>query len=295
MSEIKVEVVQHTTCSEGFEVVTFLVTFPRIILPEVLTHRAFSRNTSSSRAVPFKKLVQAVQENPFIPIGWQKHHTGMQGFEYIEDEEEIDKCRKKWLESRDKAVEQAIELHQLGVTKQLCNRILEPYAWTTMIITTTLPGLLNFFELRCSKYNENKDNISTAEIHIQDLANKMRSAYFESEKTVDLKIANDYHIPFLEKIWKLYPDTTLEEKIKISISMCARVSYTVIEDNKLLSKERHLELYDLLLKERHMSPFEHVAKVSYYLDEYKEQNELSRNFVGFEQYRAIVERKLLLD
>ena len=44
---------------------------PRIILAEFNTHRLFSRNSASSRAIPFKKMVQSVLENPFIPIAWQ--------------------------------------------------------------------------------------------------------------------------------------------------------------------------------------------------------------------------------
>ena len=75
---IKAEIVAHSLSQQGDELISVLCTFPRIILAEVNTHRMLSKNTSSSRAIPFKKMVEAVQENPFIPIAWQKERTGKQ-------------------------------------------------------------------------------------------------------------------------------------------------------------------------------------------------------------------------
>ena len=69
---IKTEIVGHSLSPQGDELISVLCTFPRIILAEVNTHRMLSKNTSSSRAIPFNKMVEAIQENPFIPIAWQK-------------------------------------------------------------------------------------------------------------------------------------------------------------------------------------------------------------------------------
>ena len=69
---IKAEIVAHSLSPQGDELISVLCTFPRIILAEVNTHRMLSKNTSSSRAIPFKKMVESVQNNPFIPIAWQK-------------------------------------------------------------------------------------------------------------------------------------------------------------------------------------------------------------------------------
>lgn len=149
---IEANIIAHSSSPFGEELITFEVTFPKIILPEVLTHRMFSRNTSSSRAIPFKKMIEAVKENPFIPYAWQKDHKGMQGDKYITDETTISRLNTEWLRGRDKAVEYATYLHDLGLTKQLCNRLLDPYIWTRMIITTTTYGLENFFKLRAPKY-----------------------------------------------------------------------------------------------------------------------------------------------
>ena len=53
-------------------ITTMKLIFPRIILAEFNTHRMFNRNSASSRAIPLHKMIKAVEENPFIPIAWQK-------------------------------------------------------------------------------------------------------------------------------------------------------------------------------------------------------------------------------
>ena len=217
---------------------TFIVTFPRIILAEFNTHRMFSRNSASSRAIPFAKMVESVKENPFIPIAWQKDHKGMQGTEYLSEVpskvSDKDFAIDMWLEARDAAVNNAKILNDTGVTKQLCNRLLEPFMWHTVIITSGKEGLENFFNLRCPEYVVNwypsdrpealeptqasfrskidaivrtegecdywtkeewrECNISQAEIHIQALAEAMWNAYNESGPKV--LQAGEWHIPF---------------------------------------------------------------------------------------------------
>ena len=163
----KVYITAHSLSPQGDELITVLATFPRIILAEINTHRMLSKNTSSSRAIPFKKMVESVQNNPFIPIAWQKEHTGMQGCEYFQ-EGEYEAKERAWLRARDKAIEEAQQLDSLKVTKQLCNRLLEPFMWTTMLITGSREGWNNFFKLRCPQY-------------ALDVRNKSRQ-FFKSKK-----------------------------------------------------------------------------------------------------------------
>lgn len=237
---IKSEVVLRTKNKKGFIVTTFVVEFPRIILPEVLTHRAWSRNTSSSRAVPFKRTLHQVITNPFVPVYWQKSHTGMQGNEYFTGEYES-RLRNKWLKYRDECVSHAIELNSLNVSKQIVNRVLEPFVLCKMIITTGEEGLINFFNLRCPIYESKKDkkkmeitkSKSMAEVHMQLLAQSMYLSVCDSDM-----VSSDTHIPF-------YDD------IKESVEACARVSYNKIESSKN-------NLFQLLLEQKHMSPFEHI-------------------------------------
>ena len=151
-TQIHAEIVGHSLSPQGDELISVLATFPRIILSEINTHRMLSKNTSSSRAIPFNKMVEAVKENPFIPIAWQKEHTGMQGTEYLVDRKH-ENAVYEWLKARDFAVKQANIMNSDGVTKQLANRLLEPFMWTTMLITGSKEGWDNFFKLRCGVYS----------------------------------------------------------------------------------------------------------------------------------------------
>ena len=241
MNQIKAEVLARSINPQGDELITYLLVYPRFIHSELMTHRMFSRNSASSRAIPFEKMVKMIEEDPFIPIAWQKNHKGMQGSEYFTDAENIEACINKWLEARDCAIEKAKELNEDlgygGVTKQLCNRLLEPFMWHTVLVTTSVTNesLLNFFELRCPKYwvgnptmypkgswkdlvkemqeqgfdskpsittygilDKLKFNQSQAEIHIQALAEAMWDA--RNMSTPKHLEEGQWHIPFGDKI-----------------------------------------------------------------------------------------------
>lgn len=267
---IKSEVILRSESKKGFVVTTFVVEFPRIILPEVLTHRAFSRNTSSSRARPFKNVLEQVVKNPFIPMYWQKSHRGMQGFEYHTGEYE-DRLRSKWLKARDAAVKSAVELNGLNVSKQVVNRLLEPFVLCRMIVTTEEEGLENFFHLRRPKYANKKDekegdirrSVAMAEPHIQVLAESMYISVRHSNI-----LRSDIHIPF-------YDDITQ------SVEACARVSYNTIKSSKN-------NLFEQLLKDKHMSPFEHVLFSS-------NDKERYYNMQGWKSLRYRIEQEGLKD
>ena len=234
MTKINAQIGADSLSPQGDRLISILCTFPHIILAEVNTHRMLSKNTSSSRAIPFKKVVQTIQENPFIPIAWQKHHSGMQGTEYY-DEKTAGLLKRNWLSAKNEAVVKAVELYEEGLTKQLCNRLLEPFMWTTMLITGSKEGWDNFFELRCPVYEfDDKSfksikevcnyigncefvkmdgatailtshnttyqttNKGQAEIHMMALAEAIYDAVNESTPK-QLK-SNEWHIPFRDKI-----------------------------------------------------------------------------------------------
>lgn len=261
---IEAKIIADSKSIRGERLTTFLLTFPRIILAEFNTHRMFSRNSASSRAIPFAKMVESVETNPFIPIAWQKDHKGMQGTEYLNDSSSK-QAIFTWLAARDLAVEQAIDLNDnIGVTKQLCNRLLEPFMWHTVICTAT--DYENFFKLR---------NHEAAEIHIQELAKRMKEAMNNSTPKI-LKVG-EWHIPF-------------NDDLQVATAKCARVSYTTVGSTNSNSHTADIELYNRLLESGHMSPFEHCGQVmepERYFD-----RPYSRNFKGFVQYREIVETNL---
>jgi thymidylate synthase ThyX len=230
MTKISAQVIADSKNEFGNRITTMVVTFPRFILAELNTHRMFSRNSASSRAIPFEKMVKSIKENPFIPIAFQKDHKGMQGTDYFTGQEEI-VVRNAWNDMRWRAVEEAERVAELGLTKQLCNRPLEAYMWHTVIVTAT--EWENFFALRCPKYSlfyeqipiefrskkdlikftkqveapefqNSYDNLTQlewlqinkgqAEIHMMELAEQMWDAMGASTPK-ELK-AGEWHIPF---------------------------------------------------------------------------------------------------
>ena len=64
--------------NNGNRLTTMQLTHPRIIHAEFNTHCMFARNASSSRAIPFDKMVQRVIDDPFIPEYWGVNEKGMQ-------------------------------------------------------------------------------------------------------------------------------------------------------------------------------------------------------------------------
>lgn len=296
--KISARIIADSQNEYGNRLTTFVLTFPRIVLAEFNTHRVISRNSASSRAIPFEKMVKMVEEDPFIPIKWMKDHKGMQGTEYFKEGAAL---KSMWLKARDEATRHAEFLNIKGLTKQLCNRLLEPFMWHTVIATAS--EWQNFFALRAH---------DQAEIHIQELAYKMLDEY--NANTPKILKAGEWHIPFGDKVdgGRLYKlqleqaqakgpgkaDSDEELKVKISTARCARVSYLNFEGKD--DYEADIKLHDMLLKSGHMSPFEHCAKAmsrrEYYdTAELCEKPGWSGNFEGFIQYRKMIKNESKTD
>jgi thymidylate synthase ThyX len=225
-------------------ITTFILTYPRFIHSELLTHRVFSRNASSSRAFPINKFIEDVLTDPAMPIHWGKNQKGMQA-ELEVDEETQKKAMIVWNSARDSAIEYAKQLQELGLHKQVVNRILEPFFHITTLLTAT--EFENFFKLRAHK---------AAQPEIRELAYKMLELY-NSNKPEEKGIG-EWHIPFGDK----YTDgLSLEQKLKIATARAARVSYKTFDGK--IDYEKDYELHDNLLKEGHYSPFEHCAQAEF--------------------------------
>lgn len=223
----KCEILADSIGPQGNRLTTFKVTYPRIIHAELLTHRLFSRNASSSRAIPVKKMIESVRNNMFTPLAIQKAHKGMQGSDYFEGAE-LEQAKQLWIESAELALQQAEKMEKFGISKQIVNRVVEPYQYYQVLVTAT--EFENFFELRCPKYHydledkyfkSKKDwleyykktcigdvnsdfklkeedwlqiNKSQAEIHIQKIAEMMWDCYNENKpKTLQ---SGQWHIPY---------------------------------------------------------------------------------------------------
>lgn len=318
---ISAKIIADSKNEYGNRLTTFLLVMPRIVLAEFNTHRMISRNSASSRAIPFDRMIETIRKTPFIPIKWMKEHKGMQGTEFFTD---ADLCNinnevvqlhrtselstipqlleEQWLAARDLAIVKAKTLSEIGLTKQIVNRLLEPWMYHTVIATAS--DWENFFALRAHE---------AAEIHMQDLAYKMLKEYNESEPK--LLQVGEWHIPFGDKIDNtqlckaidnVYPEISQGDdkskerdetinKIKIATARCARVSYTIVgEEGKSDNYENDIKLHDRLAGMGHWSPFEHCAQTMNDEDHYNLTRAANRegftkgwlgNFQGFIQYR----------
>lgn len=279
---IKADIVCDSIASSGVRLTTFVLTYPRFIHAEFMTHRVFSRNASSSRAIPVKKSIQMVRDNPVIPLAFTKNQKGMQGGEAL-DGEAHKAAVAAWLEGRDRAVEIAEKLADLEVHKQYANRVLEPYATITVVCTAT--DWDNFFALRCH---------SAAQPEIQVLATLMWEAY--SLATPDELDDGDWHRPFIKTEDKKsalhyvnYDNLSYsydEVILKQSVARCARVSY-LNHDGTSTTEDQDIQLYDRLLGSAplHASPAEHQAMAC------GDPNVRSGNFRGWVQFRKTLKNE----
>lgn len=175
---ISAKVVSDSINEFGDRATSIIGTFPRYILAELNTHRVLSKNSASSRAVPFKIMVQRIKDKPFVPVAWQKDHPGMQGTEYF-SQEDSEQLSFDWKEACKSAIEHAngfhSDLNNRGkVTKQIVNRLLEPYMWHQALITGT--EWENFFKLRSSKYLWAKEMDKAVEYRtLREVLRAMRS------------------------------------------------------------------------------------------------------------------------
>lgn len=277
----------------GNRITSWILTYPRFFHSEIMTHRVFSRNAASSRAIPVKRMIDDIRQNCAMPIFWGKNQAGMQAKEELDDiikRREIlvspvgnsldpytltvtDKhaAKHEWLAARDSAIKHAEKMMELGVHKQIANRIIEPFMHMTVIITGT--EFENFFALRAHP---------DAQPEFQDLAYKMLDIYQSSEPN-KLK-EGEWHIPFGDKLdetrlTELYYQTAIpheELKLRISVARCARVSYLNFEGKDDYNKD--IELSETLSSSGHWSPFEHSAMAL-------STSEYSGNFKGWKQYR----------
>jgi thymidylate synthase ThyX len=258
-----VKILADSINSMGCRLTTYQLKYPRFIHAEVMTHRAFSRNASSSRAIPVEKMIQWVEDDPAIPIYWGSKKKGMQAGAEIENKWIAQAIWKMALAG---TVGAAKTLNALGLHKQIVNRILEPWAHMNVVLSATEYD--NFFTLRAHK---------DAQPEIQFLAVEMAKARRDSTP-VRLN-EGEWHLPYITPEERASLDwLTLT---KASVARCCRVSYLTV-DGKPSTIDKDLELHDMLLIDKHMSPFEHVAHAT------NDRCWNNGNFCGFQQYRKLI-------
>ena len=262
MTTIIAKVIADSISPQGVRLTTMQLRYPRFIHAELMTHRVFSRNASSSRAVPVERLIADVESDPVVPLFWGKNQPGMQAgeecVERVQDPEISDTYygsmtrEQAWLAARDNAVKTAQAFTAAGYHKQIVNRLLEPFSHINVVATAT--EWANFFALRCH---------IAAEPHMQLLAEAMRAARNESTP-IPLE-PGQWHLPYVGNVtnvnqmpYREMPDAL--QWIKVSVARCARVSYLTTE-GKPPTVEADLALYERLVGSQpmHASAAEHQA------------------------------------
>ena len=250
----------------GVRLTTMEVRYPRFIHSEVMTHRNFSRNSASSRALPIRKMIDSVRAEPAMPLWWGRNQSGMQAREQIGADAQA-LAEAEWRHALADALAHAERLaaSDINLHKQLVNRILEPFAWITVIITAT--EWSNFFTQRMHE---------DAQPELKHIAEMMFQEYRAS--TPRLVREGEWHTPLIQ------PDEEatlpVQTRLQISVARSARVSYLSHDGSRDHAKD--IELYERLVgggANGHWSPFEHVATPLPSRDTW------SGNFRGWDQYR----------
>lgn len=241
---IKAEIIAYSKSAQGQSIVTWCLEYPRFIHGEFMTHRLFSRNAASSRAIPVKSMIAQVMAKPAAPVHWGKNQPGMQAQEELEDYE-MAHVMYLWEEAAYEAAMSAGAMDAMGAHKQIVNRLLEPFQTMKTVMTATCMD--NFFWLR---------NHEDAQPEIKVLARLMWEA-LNSEDPVTLQ-PGDWHVPYFgEGYWLKGCGVSLEDALAVSSSCCAQVSYRRLDD----TLEKAQMIFQRLVESEpvHASPFEHQA------------------------------------
>jgi hypothetical protein len=262
----------------GNRLTTMQLTHPRPAHSEFNTHCAFARNASSSRAIPFEKMLEKVLIDPYIPRTFGVNQKGMQAATYLLGLE-YEKAKMLWLKARDNAVKVAKILADkdgLNIHKQVVNRILEPWGWITVCVTGDAGAWSNYFALRC--HPDAWDAIS-------DQAYMAQLAYFKSEP---LTLSEGmWHTPYITYNDRIDNNDQFDER-QISIGRCARTSYLTQEGKRDFQED--IKLFERLRDSTpmHASPFEHVCEAMGDGTRYAK-------YVGWRSYRHILPNEYVTD
>lgn len=285
---ITAKVVADSVTRGGERLISWELRYPRFIHAEFMTHRAFSRNASSSRAIPASRMIREVLAQPAAPIHWGANEPGMVAHAELEPNAQAE-ANAVWMLACLDAVKHAQKMVALGVHKQVANRLIEPFNHIRVLCSTTDTG--NFFALR---------DHPNAQPEIQALARAMREA--KRASTPRTLGPMQWHLPYIERQDYVMFDTyegaewdgtgahPISTLIKLSVARCARVSYRNAQGH-LPATDHDLALYARLMSDTpmHASPAEHQATPV--VDECSAKLAAQSNFNGWVQYRKIVERR----
>lgn len=264
----RAQILKDSVAPNGVRLTTIEVEYPHAVHKDIMTHRAFSRNFQSFRAMPPEDVIAKIEEDPFIPETFNSRVKGMhQGDELDKNTQEV--LRLDWMTQIDSAIDIARNWLSHDVAKQQINFLLQDFTWIKGIITATEWD--NFWGLRADVIDPNAQPRPEVKI----IAQLMKKAYTNSEPQ---ELQNgEWHRPLV------FPEdeAVLDERALnlLSAGRCARVSY----DKHSLSEPiaSSLSRAEILMKNGHWSPVEHIATPGHEADKF------SGNFRGWVQLRKL--------
>ena len=312
---ISAAIIAHSKSAvDGKEIITYELEYHRFIHSELMTHRTFSRNAASSRAIPVSKMIDLVRTSPATPIHWGKNQAGMQAneecnndvsmdWDYHNDEPVHGTPEDAWAEASSHAMYKAECFNEAGYHKQITNRLLEPFQMIKVVVTATEWD--NFFWLRFHK---------AAQPEIQELARCMLVA--KKRSVAEVLQVGEWHTPYVahrrteDGLQYVVEDSdgqgyyvTVEEALHVSASCVAQTSYRKTDG----SLEKADKVWQMLTTDDrlHGSPLESQAtpmvlpkmltgesEVDCMCEGYthcdKDGKFWSNNFCGWIQHRALI-------
>ena len=258
-------VIADSVNPDGQRITTLQLRYWRAIHAEFMTHRKFSRNASSSRAIPVRKMLAQVWNDPAGPEHWGANQAGMQARGELAGWR-LTAAQTLWRAAGRAMCGAAWAAMKLGLHKQVANRLLEPWQFISVVVTAT--EWENFFALR---------DHSDAQPEIRDLAQAMRTAMRASTPAA-LKWG-EWHLPYAHRA-RPECGSEVRRSLVASSARCARVSY-LTHDGRATTEEEDQSLWSRLADANppHMSPFEHQA--------YAHQGQHA-NFEGWRSYRHLL-------
>ena len=237
---MQAKIILDSVSPDGIRLTTFHLRYWRSIHAELMTHRDFSRNARSSRAVPSKVLLT---EPIFLPT-FGMNQPGMQA----SDEELFpglqEKWEKEWQELAEITRSYVKKWQANGMHKQWANRPLEWFGWIDVLVSST--RYENFWALRVSEY---------AQPEFLDLATAMQKLMMQSDP--QLLCPGEWHLPYIQQEELI--TYGLETCKMLSAARCARLSYKPFDGSD--SPQAEQDRYERLVVSRpvHASPVEHQA------------------------------------
>jgi hypothetical protein len=320
MTQPSAKVIADSITADGQRLTTVEAVCWRPVLAEQNTHRVFSRNSASSRAIPIAKNLERFYNDFAYPAQWGSEQGGMQTGPPLEGDD-LKEALALWeglasivharisryvqahplVDDFDNKIEGAFRLH-----KSLLNRWLEVGLWQTQIITGTAWD--GYFWQRCH---------AAADANIRLMAEAIQDAVAKS--TPILLKPGQWHLPYFgesggfEDDWDaierygdlrhvVYEESKTELLTvmakQVSAGRCARVSNLAQSGKRDIVDD--LRLYTRLADRSedpsdppHASPLEHIATPwpentqMVTMPNGKTMGPLPRlgNFVGFWQFR----------